>query len=254
MTQTVLVTGGTGTLGRVVVERLLGAERDVRVLSRNSQPTAEVPGRTTVTGDLHSGEGITAAVTNADVIVHCATANGKADIGAAQTLFDAAKRGGAQHLIYISIVGVDEVPLGYYQAKLEVERRLAASGLPWTVLRATQFHNLVTSIFAAQRRLPVLIVPRGISVQPIDVHEVADRLVELTGGPPAGRVPDIGGPQVRVATDLARAYLRAAGRRRLVLPVPLPGKTARAYRVGGHLTPEHAIGTITYEQFLERAT
>lgn len=95
MTQTVLVTGGTGTLGRVVVERLLGAERDVRVLSRRPRPAAELPGHTTVAGDLHSGEGIPAAVTNADVIVHCATANGKADIGAAQTLFDAAKRAGA---------------------------------------------------------------------------------------------------------------------------------------------------------------
>jgi uncharacterized protein YbjT (DUF2867 family) len=203
-----------------------------------------------VAGDLSSGDGIAAAVAGADVIVHCATTNGRADVDTAQTLIDAAAQAGTQHLVYISIVGVDVVPLGYYQAKLEVERRLARSGVPWTILRATQFHNLVTSIFAAQRRLPVLIVPRGISVQPIDVRDVADRLAELADAAPTGRVPDVGGPQVRTATDLARTYLRATGRRGSVIAVPLVGKTARAYRAGGHLTPEHAVGTITYEQFI----
>ncbi|MEP7019265.1 MAG: NAD(P)H-binding protein [Pseudonocardiales bacterium] len=252
MTRTTLVTGGTGTLGRAVRRQLAAAGHDVRVLSRGGRPVALTAPYTTAIGDLRTGAGIASGVAGADVIIHCATTNKKADVEMTQTLIDAAHRAGTGHLIYISIVGVDVVPLGYYRAKLEVEQLLATSGLPWTVLRATQFHDLVTKLFAAQRWLPMVMAPRGISIQPIDVRDVAQRLVELAGGPPAGRVPDIGGPQVRPATDLAHAYLSATKRRRLVVPVPLAGKTARAYRAGGHLTPEHAVGTITFEQFVER--
>lgn len=252
MTQTILVTGGTGTLGRVVVERALGDGDDIRVLSRRQAPREDLPYQW-LTGDLHSGEGIAAAVNDADVIIHCATTNGRGDIHAVQTLLNAATRADVGHLIYISIVGVDVVPLGYYRAKLEVERRLAAGDVPWTVLRATQFHDLVTRLFTIQRRLPILMVPRGVSVQPIDVRDVADRLVQLAAAGPAGRVPDIGGPQIRAITDVARAYLRITARRRPVLRIPVGGKAARGYRAGGHLTPERAVGTITYEQFLEAA-
>jgi len=252
MTCTILVTGGTGTLGRAVVERLLAAGLGVRVLSRRPAPNTQLPCRR-MTGDLRSGEGITAAVADTATIIHCATTNGKGDVQAAQTLLAAARQARTRHLLYISIVGVDDVPLGYYRAKAEVEQHLAASGVPWTVLRATQFHDLVTRLFTAQRRLPLLLVPREISFQPIDVRDVAERLVQLAGGTPAGRVPDIGGPQVRTATDLARAYLRATSRRRHILRVPIAGKAARGYRAGSHLTPNNATGTITYEQYLKSA-
>ncbi|PZS13916.1 MAG: NmrA family transcriptional regulator [Pseudonocardiales bacterium] len=251
MTETILVTGGTGTLGRAVVERLVDAGHDVRVLSRRPPGADEVRRHASVTGDLSTAAGVGDAVAGVTVIIHCATTNGRGDVEAAQNLIAAAQRGGQPHLIYISIVGVDEVPLRYYRAKLEVEELVAGSGLPWTVLRATQFHDLVTRVFAAQHFTPLVVVPAGISVQPIDVREVADRLTGLAGEPAAGRVPDIGGPQVRALTDLARAFLRANGRWPILMPLPLAGKVARAYRRGGHLTPERAVGTITYEQFLD---
>ncbi|PZS30420.1 MAG: NmrA family transcriptional regulator [Pseudonocardiales bacterium] len=250
MTHTILVTGGTGTLGRAVVDTALAAGHQVRLLSRRRANSTELP-YTWLTGDLRSGEGVAAAVTGADVIIHCATTNGRGDVQAGQTLLDAAQRAGTGHLIFISIVGVDAVPLGYYRAKLEVERRIADSDVPWTVLRATQFHNLVTRLFTVQRRLPILLIPRGISIQPIDVRDVAEHLVQLAGARPAARVPDIGGPQVRTATDLAQTYLHASRRRRHILSMPVAGIAARAYRAGVHLTPQHAVGTITYEKFLE---
>jgi uncharacterized protein YbjT (DUF2867 family) len=81
---------------------------------------------------------------------------------------------------------------------------------------------------------------------------VAARLAELAARPPAGRVPDLGGPQVRPVSDLARSYLRSTGRRRALLPVPLPGAAAAAFRRGGHLTPDNATGRVTFEQFLAR--
>ena len=243
--QQILVTGGTGTLGRSVVREFRDAGQDVRVLSRRS-------GRDRLVGDLTTGAGLDDAVRGVGAIVHCAS-DARApqhDVTGTRNLIEAAKRRGAPHLVYVSIVGVDRVPLRYYRVKREVEQIVTESGLPWTILRATQFHDLVLSLARLLARPPVMVVPAGTSVQPVDAAEVAARLVQLALGAPAGRAPELGGPRVVPFTDLARAYLRADGRRRPVLPVRLPGAVARAYREGGHLTPDHAGGGRTYEEFL----
>lgn len=247
--QSVLVTGGTGTLGRIVVQRLLGAGRDVRVLSRHTPPPSQRPPYGWVTGDLRRDEGLGEAVAGVDVIIHCAS-SARGDVQAARNLLEAARRVGSPHLVYISIVGVDRVPLGYYRSKLAVERLLEKSGVPWSVLRATQFHDLILRGCSAVARLPVMVVPADTSFQPIDAREVADRLVELATEGPAGRVPDMAGPQVRSARDLARCHLAASGRRRLVLPVRFPGAVAREYRRGSQLAPHRAVGRISFEEFL----
>ncbi|TGB14303.1 NAD(P)H-binding protein [Streptomyces sp. MZ04] len=238
---TILVTGGTGTLGRPVVERLSADGHDVRVLSRRSQPYAV---------DLREGTGLDAAMAGADVIVHCASTQRGGDEQAAGHLIEAARRAGVRHLVYISIVGVDRVPLGYYKTKLAVERRIEESGLGWTVLRTTQFHDLVLQILQGAAKFPVMPLPSGVSDQPIEVGEVAARLAELAAAPPAGRVEDMGGPEVRTLPDLARTYLRASGKRRPLMPLRLAGKTYREFRAGGHLAPEQAVGKGTFEEFL----
>ncbi|MGW6913256.1 SDR family oxidoreductase [Kitasatospora sp. NPDC054939] len=239
---TILVTGGTGTLGRPVVERLRAAGADVRVLSRHAEPPYAV--------DLREGAGLDAALAGVDTVVHCASSPGGGDEKAARNLIAAAHRAGVGHLVYISIVGVDRVPLGYYKAKLAVERMIAESGIPWTVLRATQFHDLVLKVLQSVTKLPVVPLPAGVSDQPVDVAEVADRLAALAMGEPAGRVPDLGGPEVRSFEQLARAYLRASGRRRPVVSVPMVGAAYRGFRAGGHLARDRAEGTVTFEQFL----
>lgn len=239
---TILVTGASGTLGRALLDRFRETGRSVRALSRQARPSAEW-----VAGDLATGDGIALALTGVDTIVHCATTLGNGDIAATRRLIDLAAPG--THLVYISIVGIDRVPFGYYRAKLAVERDIEESSLPWTILRATQFHDLIRRVFDGQRRLPVLAVP-AFSFQPVDVREVAGRLADLAVAPPAGHVPDMGGPQIRSASDLARAYLRATGRHRAILPVRLPGATFRAYREGGHLAPDHAVGKITFDRYL----
>ena len=176
---TILVTGGTGTLGRALVPRLAADGPEVRVLSRRPRPPSAQP-HTWFTGDLRRNEGIEEAVAGADVIVHCATA-ARGDERAARNLIVAARRVGAPHLVYISIVGVDRVPLGYYRTKLRTERRISQSGLSWTVLRTTQFHDLILLACTALARPPVMLVPAGTSFQPLDVTEVAERLAEASG-------------------------------------------------------------------------
>jgi uncharacterized protein YbjT (DUF2867 family) len=256
MTSLILVTGGTGTLGRQVVPRLGAAGREVRVLSRHAHEAAG--GVEYVTGDLLSGEGIDAAVAGAGVIVHCA--GGRKDDDVATTnLARAAARAGTPHLVFISVVGADRIPVvgaadramfGYFGFKLAAERAVASSGLPWTTLRATQFHDLSLLVAQQLAKLPVIPVPAGTRFQPIDTGEVADRLAELALGPPAGLVPEMAGPEVSSMADLIRAYLRARGKRRPLVPVWLPGKAARAVRDGANLAPGHAVGHRTWAQFL----
>lgn len=251
MREQIVVTGGSGVLGAQVVTRLLDAGHEVRVVSRRPRPADATARHGWATADLASGQGVADAVAGADVIVHCATTavGRKSEIAMTAALVDAARRAGGPHLVYISIVGVDRVPLGYYQGKLGSERLIEQSGLPYTILRATQFHDLLRTVFAVGAKSPVMPVP-DVPFQPVDAGEVADRLAGLALGEPVGRAPDIGGPQVRTASQLARVYLRVTGRRRLLLPVRLPGKVFRAYRGGGHLAPEHATGTITFADYL----
>jgi uncharacterized protein YbjT (DUF2867 family) len=252
----VLVTGGTGTLGRLVVQRLREAGCDVRVLSRQNRESAE--GIEFVTGDLATGEGIDAAAAGAEIIVHCAGTS-KGDDEKARSIVRAATRAGARHLVYISVVGADRVPVcsgidramfGYFASKLAAEHVVADSGVPWTTLRATQFYDLLLMTARQMARLPVVPVPAGFRFQPVDAGEVATRLVELALGAPAGLAPDVAGPHVYEMAELIRGYLRARGRRRLLVPVWLPGNAARAVRAGANLAPDRAVGRRTWEEFL----
>jgi uncharacterized protein YbjT (DUF2867 family) len=252
----ILVTGGTGTLGRHVVPRLRDAGGKVRVLSRRSREADA--GVEFVTGDLATGEGIEAAVEGAEIIVHCAGST-KGDEEKAQNLVRAASDAGARHLVYISVVGADRVPVdsavdramfGYFGSKLAAERVVADSGLPWTTLRATQFHDLLVATARQMARLPAIPVPAGFRFQPVDAAEVAARLVELALGRPAGLVPDMAGPRVYGMGELVRGYLRARRKHRPIVPVRLPGKAAAAVRAGANLAPDRAVGRRTWEGFL----
>lgn len=256
MTSPILVTGGTGTLGRHVVARLREAGCDVRVLSRRTHEAA--PGIEYATGDLLRNAGIQAAVDSAGTIVHCAGSS-KGDEEATRNLVQAASRAGAQHLVYISVVGADRIPMisgidrtmfGYFGSKLAAERVVADSGLPWTTLRAAQFYDLLLMVTRQLAKLPVIPVPAGFRFQPVDAGEVAARLTELTLGRPAGLVPDMAGPRVYGAADLVRGYLQARRKHRLLAPVRVPGQAADAIRAGANLAPEQAVGHRTWEDFL----
>jgi uncharacterized protein YbjT (DUF2867 family) len=256
MTSPILLTGGTGTLGRLLVPLLHEADREVRVLSR--QQHASAAGIQFVAGDLAAGEGIDAAVAGVQTIVHCA-GSAKGDDDKTRTLVRAAARAGVRHLVYISVVGADRVPVvsgvdramfGYYAAKRAAERIVADSGLGWTILRATQFHSLMRTMAAAMAKMPIIPVPAGFRFQPIDAGEVATRLVELALGRPGRLVPEIGGPRVYEMAEILRSYLRTRHQHRLLLPVRVPGRAAGALRSGANLAPGRAVGRRPWEDFL----
>lgn len=238
----ILVTGGTGTLGKPTVERLKHDGHDVRVLSRK-------PGAGRIVGDLKTGEGVDTAIAGVDTVVHLATTLGAGDVQATRVLLDAAERAGAAHLVYISIVGIDRIPFGYYKAKVACEEAIVASSVPHTILRATQFHNLVAAVFSAQRYFPVILAP-SLPVQPIAVEEVAGRLAELSAESPTGRVADIGGPAPLTGRELAEVWKTARQSRRMIVPFRLPGKTFRAVAAGSLLATGAPYGTGTFAEFI----
>jgi uncharacterized protein YbjT (DUF2867 family) len=256
MAAPILVTGGTGTLGKCVVPRLWATGAKVRVLSRSTHEPTD--GIEFASGNLSTGRGIAEALQGVETVVHLA-GSAKGDEEKARVLVREASKVGVRHLVYISVVGADRIPVtgafdrgmfSYYAAKRAAELVVAESGLPWTTLRATQFHDLILTVAKFASKLPVVPVPTGFRFQPVDTDEVAERLVQLALDQPAGLVPDLGGPRVYDVKDLIRRYLRAAGKHRATMPIWFPGDAAKALRRGANLTPEHAEGRRTFEEFL----
>ena len=172
------------------------------------------------------------------------------DVAGTRRLVEAVDRERLRHLVYVSIVGVDRIPYGYYRAKFAAEQVLLASGLPVTLLRVTQFHDFIDFLLDSARRGPVLPVPMGWRVQPVDVGDVAAHVVDVVTAPPSGGVVEFGGPEELSAADLARSWaaVRAPGTH--VVATPVPGKLGAAFRDGAAVPTGGARGHRTYAQHL----
>jgi uncharacterized protein YbjT (DUF2867 family) len=244
-----LVTGGTGRLGQRLVEPLRAAGHSVRQMSRRGTG----PGG--VRGDLATGRDLGPALAGADAVIHAASdPQGdpwQVDVAGTRRLVEAVDRSRLQHLVYVSIVGVDRIPYGYYRAKFAAEQVLLASGLPVTLLRVTQFHDFVDVLLDSARRGPVLPVPMGWRVQPVDVGEVAGHLTEVVGRPASGGVVEFGGPEELSAADLARTWVGARAPGTHVVATPVPGRMSSAVRDGAALPSGGARGRRTYAEHLQ---
>lgn len=254
----VLVTGGSGRLGRVLVPLLSAAGYDVRIMSRvqRAGPDLRV---SCALADLISGAGLTEAVANIDVIVHAASNSRNAhavDVEGTQRLIDVARAANVKHLLYVSIVGIDRIPYAYYQAKLEAERLIAASGVPFSILRATQFHSFVAFLLNEAAKYPLIMpIPSGFFVQSVAVEEVATRLCRAIDEGPSGMLRDFGGPEVLPIEEVAETWIQqphlyVALR---AIPIYLPGKIAEAFRAGYNTCPDGERGTETWREWLKRS-
>ncbi|MFI7386201.1 SDR family oxidoreductase [Streptomyces sp. NPDC049813] len=247
---TILVTGGTGTLGRHVLPLLREAApgRPLRVLSRSERPDAD--GISYVKGDLSTGEHVATAMAGVETVLHLAGGN-KGDDVVATHLVAAAREAGVKHIVHISVIGADRMPMAWFATQRAAEEVITGSGIPWTMLRAAQFHDLVHLMVSKMAKLPLVPAP-GMRLEPVDARDVAQRLVELTLGEPAGLVAEMAGPKVYTMDDVVRRYLGATGRRRPVLGMRMPGKAGRAYREGVNLaqSAQAMHGDRTWEEFL----
>jgi uncharacterized protein YbjT (DUF2867 family) len=231
----VVVTGGSGTLGVHAVRALRERGHEVRSLSR----------RTGV--DLATNVGLDRALEDVGLVLHAASDTrriGARDLRQTRNLLGACAR--AHHLLYVSIVGIDRIPYRYYRRKLECERIIEQSGVPHTILRATQFHELIEWVFTSVSRWPFAPLPVSAKAQPVAAAEVAARCADLLEGEPLGLAPDFGGPEVLTVPQLLEVW---PGRIR-VLPIPAVGRTLKGFRAGLNTTPEHADGVRTWAQHL----
>lgn len=243
----IAVAGATGTVGRHVVE--VARERGHRVvlLSRRAGH------------DVTSGD-VSAALGGVDVIVDVlgiqtlsrrrATRFFEA---ASETLHRSGARAGVSHLVALSIVGIDGVDSAYYGAKLAHERAVAAGALPFTLLRAAQFHEFAQQTISRGSLGPVVAVPAAL-VRPVAAREVADELLRRAEGAPLGRVRDLVGPRDEVLVEMVRAVLAHRGSSRASIPFALPGRMGRAM-VSGQLrgTDDARRGTTTFSEWLRSA-
>jgi uncharacterized protein YbjT (DUF2867 family) len=248
----VLVTGGTGTLGRHVVTLLRRSGHRARILSR--QPRGHVDA---VQGDLRTGAGLVNALAGMDAIVHAASATrdpltgGATDVLGTRRLLGLAREAHVKHVVFVSIVGIDEVAYPYYRTKLKAEAVVRENIVPWTILRATQFHNFVELILGGFSRIPgLLTVPFNWRLQPVDATEVAQRVVDVVLREPARTLPDLGGPEVRDVKSLAESWLAARKQNRRLVNLPLPFAFGRQIAEGRLTCPDHKDGRITFEEYL----
>lgn len=255
----VLVIGGTGLAGRAVTAEAVRRGHEVVVAARrvpDDDADAYVEGAAYVTADLVTGDGLEEAVEGVDVIVDASNATGKqaAHVFAtgAQNLVHTAARFGVHRAVLLSIVGVDQSAYAYYRAKAAQERAYRESALETRIVRATQFHDFVTSIFDRGRPVGALLAPTRTRFQPIAVPDLARVLVDAAEG--AGE-PDsvihVGGPRVESARSLAEQWKRGSGTRRYILPIRLGGPLGSTWRAGRNLVPEHAIDGEGYGAWVE---
>ncbi|WP_206056540.1 NAD(P)H-binding protein [Nocardioides sp. GY 10113] len=243
------VAGGTGVVGRLVVDAARRRGHEVTVLARSTGV------------DLTSGAGVDEAMAGVERVVdvtNLTTLRARRAVaffdGVTQRLLGAAERAGVEHVVALSVVGCDRVDLGYYLGKRAQESALAAGPVPWTLLRATQFYEFAN--LAIDHGPPGLVVAQRMRCQPIAAAEVAEALVDAVEGPPAGRLPDLAGPREHQLDQLVRQIVVARGLRRAVVSMPLPGSLGRQVREGGLLPTADAgdpvLGTEPFEDWLAR--
>lgn len=248
---TILLTGATGVLGRELRPRLLDAGHELRAASRSPRTGEKAEW---VELDLADGRGLPEAVDDVDVVVHCASdARGDSeavDVRGTERLLDAAADAEVSNFLYVSIVGIDDIPYSYYQHKLQAEQAVTTSAVPSTIVRVTQFHPFVAYLLYTVSRLPVWPLPVGFQLQPIDPGEAAAAVVDHATVDASGRVPDVGGPEVLSVRALAERYREERGLRRPIVRLPIPGSVASAFRAGYATCPGRAVGTVTWEEWL----
>jgi uncharacterized protein YbjT (DUF2867 family) len=241
----IAVAGGTGRVGHHVVEIARRRDHDVVVLTRHHGV------------DLTAGAGVSRALEGVDAVIDVVsvdTLDAKASAAffeaTTRALLDAAAAASVGHHIALSIVGIDRAPHGYYAGKLAQERLIHDGPVPWTILRATQFHEFAAQIFASAKIGPLHVAPK-MRTRPIAAAEVAARLVALAEAQPGGRVPDLAGPREESLVDMVRRYARAHGSRAWIPAVPLPGALGRAQRDGSLLPgPDADLGRQTFADWL----
>ena len=242
----IAIAGATGTIGRHVHAVAAARGHDVVSISRAA-------------GHDLTRDDLVEALTGVDGVIDVVSIS-TLSRGRATSVFETTSRriqrdgtaAGVRHLVALSIVGIDGVDSGYYGAKLAHERQVTSGDLPFTLLRASQFHEFAEQTVSQGRLGPLAIVPRAL-LRPVAAREVAEHLVDLAEGAPRGRVDDLVGPRDERLIDMVRALLAHDGRSLPTWEVRLPGAMGAAMasgRLRGNTDARR--GTLSYADWLRQ--
>lgn len=250
----ILVTGGSGVLGREVC-RILSAEKIPFFIAGRKKPADDLYEWKHL--DLSANGRFDDLLSEADTIFHLASAtmkwNAKVDVYGTKKLIDAAKQNGVKHFIFISIVGTDLVPMKYYRIKADTEKVIQQSGFEnFSILRATQFHDLIDRLFLTLNKYPFILIPKNLRVQPIEARVVAKELFEIFQRSPTLRIENIGGKEILLTQDMMRAWLGARNSKKKMLSMTLPFSFAKIITKGVLTCDERADESCTWQEWLER--
>jgi uncharacterized protein YbjT (DUF2867 family) len=262
---TVLVTGGTGHLGRDLIPDLQRAGHQVRALTRRSRQDAEVEW---VAGDLSTGVGLDEAMAGVDLVLNAATNSPMAqrggfrlsdffrtpsdvDLQGVQHLIESAERAGVRRFLHVSIVAIDRANYPYGRVKAAGERLVRESALDWAVVRATPFYYLIAGWLSGLARMPVWPLPAHLPFQPCDIADFATYLTRCVDDAGLGMRQDFGGPEALTIGEIARQYQAARAIKRPIVPLPL-GPLAGMLQPMFPTAPHGARGTTTWAAWLSR--
>jgi uncharacterized protein YbjT (DUF2867 family) len=265
----VLLTGGTGSLGREVVS--LATEREdvaLRVLSRRPCPAELPPREQWLQLDLLA-DPLEPALSGVRAVIHLASSKTSSDQDelACRRLLAAAEATGVAHFVAISIIGCDRIPLPFYATKLAIEAAVRQSRVPWTIVRVSQFHSFVERLVASAATPPIPTpLVHDLRFQPVDEREVAERLLQIALAEPLADAPDMAGPELLSLGEIASTWLAATGRADTLVRVsvdtlfesgviasPWARPVLEGYRAA-YNTPHGArtLGRVRFAEWLER--
>jgi uncharacterized protein YbjT (DUF2867 family) len=191
-----------------------------------------------------------------EAIVFCAGApknSAALEVDGLKRLLASAREAGVAHFVFVSIVGIEQLPVPYYRVKMAAEELIRQSGVPFSILRATQFHYFVAMLLSTLSRVPfVLAVPKGFRVQPVATEDVAERLIRCLGDGPGGLLQDFCGPEIFSLRETAGSWMQARNVRKPVVELPVPGKLGTAFRAGHNTNAQGELGTRTWGDWLAR--
>jgi uncharacterized protein YbjT (DUF2867 family) len=243
----IVVIGGTGLIGSRLVSTLRSKGHEVLPASPDS-------GVNTITG-----EGLDAALAGAQVVVDVSNSPSFDDAAvlkffetSSTNLLAAEQRAGVRHHVILSIVGTDRVPgSGYLRAKLAQENLIKKSGMPYSILRSTQFFEFIARIAQSGANGSSVRVS-GAMFQPILSSDVVAALADITSGAPLNGTVEVGGPEQFRMDELVRRVLRANGDQREVI------MDSHARYFGAELDdaslvagPDARVGSMRFEQWLQ---
>lgn len=241
----ILITGGTGNLGRSLVKILDENNVSYTIASRQNKNGKE----NIAVLDLLENKGIKEAVAGKEIIFHLAT-DFKKDTKATCNLLSALEPHSNMHLIYISIVGIDKVPFAYYRQKLSSEAAIKKSGIPFTILRATQFHEFIDQILSTLLKYPIGLLPKKVISQPVQTAAVAEQLYRLSLADASNKTYEIGGPEVCTLEALAGEWMRYNNKKRWLINLPLWGTLGTTFRNGSLTTRHKAREGVSWKEWL----